>query len=62
MFGSEPGIFGPLAVSKSSTLLSTRLLISMAFGFSKSTTGETSLLLVVSVSTSVSMLTSLINI
>ena len=50
MFGSEPGIFGPLAVSKSVTLLSTRLLIAMIFGFSRSTTGDTSSLSVESVS------------
>ena len=52
MFGSKPGILGPLSVSKLTTLSSTRLLIAIIFGFSKSITGDTSELVVESVSSS----------
>ena len=50
MLGSEPGIFGLLSVTKFETLLSTRLLIAIIFGFSRLTTGETSASSVTSVS------------
>ena len=48
--GSKPGILGLLSVSKLTILSLTKLLIAIIFGFCKSTTGETSTLSVVSVS------------